>query len=61
MTEEYSSIMTYEASAKTQQWKIGSTLSGHKLIMNVGTSLCLFDRLDDYTKKVSATLLQPVL
>jgi len=48
-------LMTYEASAKSQQWRIGSTQSGHKMIMNVGTSLCLLDPLEDHTRKVSAT------
>jgi len=43
-------LMPYKDSAKSQQWIIGSTQSGHNFILNVETSLCLH-----YEQKGSVT------
>jgi len=46
-------LMPYKASAKSQQWLIGSTMRGLQLIVNVGSSLCLYYPPFEYEKKAA--------
>ena len=49
-------LMAHKPLEKSQQWIIGSTISGLQMIVNVDTYLCLYDPFDMYVHPKPSTI-----